>query len=516
MNTLLTPGTLSGTITIPSSKSQTIRALLIAAAAEGTSRIINPLDSQDTRSCIAFCTAVGAIVEKHPTYWKVTGIAGTDIRERLAAQYNDEHPLVIDVGNSGTTICLGAGLAASLGIPVVLTGDEQIRSRPVGNLFTAYQDLGARVSYAVPPHLRLESARKPGCPPVMIHGPLKGGETAIACPTSQYLSSLLLAAPLSPNPVSITVTLLNEAPYAEMTMEWLEAQSIPYRHERMMRFYFPGASHFRAFEQAVPGDYSSASFFLCAAAVTGSTLSIKGLRREDSQGDRMLLTWLEQMGCRITWTDNLDIRDADADPDTDTDADVDADVDADGDRDRVRDRVRGSSMKDGAGETVTITGPPRSTAQFSASQHAELQPDRLSDSRPVKPNNRLTGIDIDLNSAPDALPILAVTACFAAGTTRLLNVPQARIKETDRIAVMAAELKRLGADITELEDGLVITGTGRLSGGTVQGHADHRVIMALAVASLAADGPMEILGTDAVDVTFPDFFLLLEAIREKG
>jgi 3-phosphoshikimate 1-carboxyvinyltransferase len=173
-------------------------------------------------------------------------------------------------------------------------------------------------------------------------------------------------------------------------------------------------------------------------------------------------------------------------------------------------------MKDGAGETVTITGPPRSTAQFSASQHAELQPDRLSDSRPVKPNNRLTGIDIDLNSAPDALPILAVTACFAAGTTRLLNVPQARIKETDRIAVMAAELKRLGADITELEDGLIITGTGRLSGGTVQGHADHRVIMALAVASLAADGPMEILGTDAVDVTFPDFFLLLEAIREKG
>jgi 3-phosphoshikimate 1-carboxyvinyltransferase len=444
MDKTVVQGTISGTITIPSSKSQTIRALLIAAAAKGISRLINPLISQDTLSCLAFCKSIGAEIEEMDEYWEVTGITGTEKVQDLLLKHTKETPLVLDVGNSGTTLYLGAGFAASLGIPVILTGDEQIRSRPVENLLNSLRDLGAEVSFTIP-----GSAIQPpitkgshGCPPVYIKGPLKGGITSISCPTSQYLSCLLLAAPAALGKSSIEVTLLNEAPYAEITMDWLDEQEIPYQHTDMYQFEFPGNSRYKSFEKLIPGDYSSASFFFCAAAISGSTLTIGGLIENDSQGDKAVLGWLEQMGCKIVWD----------------------------------------------GDAVSVTGPVPGS---------------------------LKGIDIDLNSAPDALPILAVTGCFAKGTTRLLNVPQARIKETDRIEVMTAELIKLGADITELEDGMVIQGVGKLSGGVVAGHGDHRVIMSLAVAGLFTKTPLTITGAEAASVTFPTFFTLLEQILQN-
>jgi 3-phosphoshikimate 1-carboxyvinyltransferase len=441
MNKTVIQGTISGTIIIPSSKSQTIRALLIAAAAEGVSRLHNPLISQDALSCLAFCESIGAEIVKSDTYWDITGISGTDKARRLNLKYTKENPLILDVGNSGTTLYLGAGFAVSLGIPVILTGDEQIRNRPVDNLLNSLRDLGAEVSFTLPKTAHSKHLEKgaPGCPPVYIKGPLRGGFTSIACPTSQYLSCLLLAAPAAKGPSSIEVTLLNEAPYAEMTLEWLDEQEIPYQHKDMFQFTFPGNSGYKSFEKLIPGDYSSASFFFCAAAVTGSTLTINGLVENDSQGDKAVLGWLEQMGCNIVWS----------------------------------------------GDSVTVSGPAPGA---------------------------LKGIDIDLNSAPDALPILAVTGCFASGTTRLLNVPQARIKETDRIAVMTLELTKIGADITELEDGMVIRGIETLTGGIVEGHEDHRVIMALAVAGLSTEKPITITGSEAASVTFPTFFNLLEQI----
>lgn len=125
----------------------------------------------------------------------------------------------------------------------------------------------------------------------------------------------------------------------------------------------------------------------------------------------------------------------------------------------------------------------------------------------------LHGIDMDLNDCPDALPMLAVAGCFATGTTRLLNVPQARIKETDRIAVMCRELTRLGADIEELPDGLVIRES-PLRAAAVQGHHDHRIVMALTVAGSAAAGDGVTVDTaEAADVTFPQFW---ELFRHTG
>jgi 3-phosphoshikimate 1-carboxyvinyltransferase len=120
----------------------------------------------------------------------------------------------------------------------------------------------------------------------------------------------------------------------------------------------------------------------------------------------------------------------------------------------------------------------------------------------------LRGAEFDLNATPDALPALAATACFASGETRLRNVPQARLKETDRIAVMARELARMGADVEELRDGLVIRGR-PLRGARVNGRGDHRVVMALAVAGLAAEGETVVDTAEAVRVTFPNFVDLM-------
>ena len=116
----------------------------------------------------------------------------------------------------------------------------------------------------------------------------------------------------------------------------------------------------------------------------------------------------------------------------------------------------------------------------------------------------LTGIDIDMNSTPDALPAMAVAGCFASGTTRLLNVPQARLKECDRIAAMASELSKMGASVQELPDGLVINNS-RLKGAEVHGFDDHRLVMALSIAGMAAEGETVVDTAEAASVTYPGF-----------
>ena len=122
----------------------------------------------------------------------------------------------------------------------------------------------------------------------------------------------------------------------------------------------------------------------------------------------------------------------------------------------------------------------------------------------MAPSGTLRGGEFDLNATPDALPVMAAAAACIPGETRLVNAPQARIKETDRITCMTAELRKMGADVEELPDGMVIRG-GKLHGAEVEGHGDHRIVMALAVAALAAEGETVIYGSEAASVTYPDF-----------
>lgn len=428
MDRILCSRAVSGKITIPSSKSQTIRAMLLATFAKGRSIVRNPLDSQDTRSCIDACRAFGASVTvENPGRNEPPGMT-------IDSPGTFPSHTMIDCGNSGTTLYLATGVAASIGKPVTFTGDAQLRRRPVGNLLRALADLGAEVE-------PLDNKTMPEYPPFTITGPLIGGSTTIFCHTSQHLSALLLGCPLAKGNSRILVPLLNERPYVQITRSWLDLQGISYdASESLDRFDIPGNQRFQPFETTISGDYSSASFFFCAAAIAGGSVTVAGLDPDDPQGDKEILSILRSMGCAVSWT---------------------------------------------AKHEVTVTGPGP---------------------------GRLKGGTFDLNTIPDALPVLAATACYTTETTVLGNVPQARIKETDRIAVMHSNLTALGAVVEEREDALVIHGTGSLRGGVCDGFGDHRVIMAMAVASLGCDRDTIIRGVDAIDVTFPTFFTLLDSI----
>ena len=421
MEKAIKPSALRGTIRIPGSKSHTIRGLLLATLAPGRSILTNPLFSSDTESCISCCKLLGASIESNPERIIVEGTGGN-----LSTPED-----VLDVGNSGTTLYLSAGIATLSDTWSVFTGDHQIRRRSAEPLLSSLRDLGATAT----------STRNNGCTPILIKGPLTGGKTTIACPTSQYLSGLLLAAPFAQGDTEIEVTLLNERPYVEITLSWLDALDIAYHHDEFSRFYVSGGQSISPFDRIIPADFSSATFFLCAAAITKSEITLTGLDMQDSQGDRMVVDVLKTMGCSISDDDY----------------------------------------------SLTIKG------------------------------DDLVGHEIDLNSMPDALPALAVVACFAEGETRLVNVPQARLKETDRIAVMTEELGKLGATVAELPDGMVIQGNpGRMLQGTrVNGRHDHRVVMALAVAGLMADGETTIETAESAEVTFPEFFDLLDNLRDN-
>jgi len=419
MKLIVEPSQLSGTVPIPGSKSHTIRGVMIASLAEGTSVLRSPLDSADAEAAVRVCRGLGAKIELASDEWTITGVGG-----KVRVPHD-----VLDVGNSGTTLYVAAAAAALAGGYSVFTGDEQIRRRPVEPLLTALNDLGAEAF----------TTRGNGCAPFIIHGPLRGGKVAIKCPTSQYLTALLLTCPLAQGDTEIEVLQLTEHPYVEMTLHWLDRQGIWYEREGFDRFSIPGRQGYRAFDQAIPADWSSATFFLCAGAIGVGQVSLTGLDLTDPQGDKAVVAMLRQMGAEIVEE----------------------------------------------GGAIVVRG------------------------------GRLRGAELDLNATPDALPMLAVTACFAEGETRLVNVAQARLKETDRIAVMAEELRKMGADVTEREDGLVIQGS-PLRGASVHGHADHRVVMALAVAGCFAVGMTEIDTAEAMAVTFPNFADLLRGLGGKA
>ncbi len=484
MEMQVTPAPIGGTIRVPASKSHTIRALLIAALAEGGSRIESPLDSHDTASCAAAVRLLGAeVAEERDKDGRLQALSVTGIGGRPAAPED-----VIDVGNSGTTLYLALGTAALSEGWTVFTGDEQIRRRSAANLLQALGDLGAEAF----------STRGNGCAPLCIRGPLTGGHTSISCPTSQYLSSLLLAAPLGQGRSEIELPLLHEKPYAEMTLSWLEFQGIRYEREGWDRFSIPGGQAYRAFSRPIPADFSSATFWAVAAAITGCALTLAGLDPADPQGDKAVFDILTAMGCEVRH------HAGGTDRETRTGADA-------------------ASADSGTGpeQGITISGPPAvhagDVASAGAGSHAG-SPGKHAGHPGMRAGHLRAG-RFDLNAIPDALPGLTVAACFADGPVELANVPQARIKETDRISVMRTELRKLGAEIEELEDGLRIhprrsTTAPALTGARVDGHADHRVVMALAVAGLGAAGETVITGAEAAGGTYPTFFETLAAIRQ--
>ena len=418
--------TLRGSAPMPGSKSHTVRAVVLGTLAEGVSVIHRPLDSLDTRAAVEACRCFGARIDtSHPSLWRVEGVAGQP-------QTPDT---VVDVANSGTTLYVVMATAALCREGcTVLTGDEQIRRRPADRLLNALRDLGAQAF----------STRGNGMCPLVVGGPMRGGTAGIEAITSQWVTAILLNAPLAEGDTDLRVKGLNEAPYVRMTLDWLDRLGVAYDCEDdFSRFHIPGGQSYKAFDAPVAADFSSATFFLVAGAALDAEVELTGLDMTDSQGDKAVEDYLRAMGAEIT---------------------IDSDA-----------------------RTIRL-------AQAT-----------------------LHGTELDLNATPDALPAMAVAGALASGTTRLVNVPQARVKETDRIAVMARELTKMGVAVEELEDGLVVHGVGDgLRASTeLEGHGDHRVVMALSLAAMAACEPSRIDTAEAVAVTFPDYVSLMRQLGAK-
>lgn len=442
MQALIIPHTFSGVVRVPASKSHTIRRLLVASLADGVSRIERPLYSLDARSCLAVCKALGANILEKPERWIVQGTAARSTTGfSFASNRSAPQDAVLDVGNSGTTLFLALAIAALGATPRAFTGDEQIARRSAANLLSALESLGAAVTSAAN-----------GCIPIMVRGPWKGGTCRIECPTSQYLSALLLAAPLAQKGrvTSIDVPLLNEKPYIDMTLSYLDAQGVPYeKNADYSHFRIPGGAVYKPMNGSVPADFSSAAFPAAAAIISGGSVTLLGLDPHDTQGDKTFFDMIARMGVSVAWK-----------------------------------RTKGMS-----GDWEVAVSRNGSAKKLNA------------------------GV-FDLNATPDLLPVMAALAAFAEGETCLTNVAHARIKETDRIAVMAQELGKFGVQCREMPDGLVIRGDTpprAPSGGAVDGHGDHRVVMALAAMGLGVAGDLEIRGAEAADVTYPGFLNLLGA-----
>jgi len=407
---------ISGKAAMPGSKSHTIRALFIASLAGGTSVIKTPLISDDTMAAADTCKAFGADIILKDGAFIVKGFG----------KHPNSPDGIINTRNSGTTLSFGLSVAALGREWTVLTGDSRVSARPLDSLISALNNLGGHVF----------SANSNGKPPVAVKGRMKGGKTELDAITSQYLSSLLIAAPLLEQNTIIDVTRLNEAPYVEMTLGWLEKQRIKIKRDGLTHYEIKGNQKYKPFKEHITGDFSSATFFAVLAAIAKNEIILENLDFNDSQGDKRVFGILKSMGAEV-----------------------------------------------------------------------DVQPGRVT----VK-GNMLKGMTIDMNAIPDALPAMAVAGCFAEGETRLTNVPQARMKDTDRISVMCAELKKMGADISEMEDGLIIRES-KLYGCRVDGHGDNRVVMALAVAGLSIEGITSISTAEVVNMTFPQF---VDIVRECG
>lgn len=415
-----TPHKLSGHAVVPGSKSHTIRAVLLATMAEGRSVIHNPLLSLDCHSALAAARQFGAKTEEHDGYWVVEGTAGA-----LSVPGN-----YLDCGNSGSVAYFATPIAALVDGYTYVTGDEQIRRRPIDGTLSAINELGG---FAAP----IEKGRT-SCPAV-IHGTMKGGTAHFDGKLSQIVSGIMMAAPLLEKDTEVLISDPKEKPYLDITLDWMSRFGIPLENnEDYTRFVIRGNQKYHAVDTTVSGDWSGVAFPLVAGIITGSEIVIDSVNFDDSQGDKAVVDCLIEMG-------------------------------------------------------------------------ANLEKDREGGRLLVHAGSKLHGIEINMRDIPDALPALTVAAAFAEGATHFTGLAHVRLKETDRVAVMAEELGRMGVRTELGADDMTVYG-GPVHGARVKSHDDHRVAMALLVCGLAAEGCTEVEDAQCAAVSFPNFFEVMNGL----
>ena len=414
-----------GAISVPGDKSISHRALMLGGIATGTTRVRGILASEDCLATLAALRALGVTIERSaPTEVSVHGAGPRGLRRAMAA---------LDMGNAGTAMRLFMGLLAGQAFDSTLVGDASLMRRPMERVALPLRAMGARIE------------TQGGCPPVRIHGGqrLHAIDYALPMASAQVKSAVLLAALQAEGVTSVT----EPAPTRDHTERMLETFGVALRRDGATA-RLAGGQALAATEVVVPGDFSSAAFFIVAGCLAAGP-------------DGLLI---HNVGVNPTRTGLLDLL-----------------------------RLMGADVAvfpapGGASEPVADILVRRSA---------------------------LLGIRVPEQLVPlaiDELPVFFVAAAAASGETLVTGAQELRVKECDRLAVMAEGLGAVGVECALLPDGLRIRG-GSISGGRVDTHGDHRIAMAFAVAAAVARAPVEILDVANVATSFPGF---AEVARAAG
>jgi 3-phosphoshikimate 1-carboxyvinyltransferase len=412
---------LQGTLKVPGDKSISHRALILGAAAHGRQTIEGLSDAADVGSTIGALRAMGCFVESMPD--GRTMVIGRSLRSTCD----------IDAGNSGTTARLLAGFSAGRTARCRIDGDASLRARPMARVAEPLVRMGARVTLS-----------DGGTLPALIEGgALRAISYVMPVPSAQVKSAILIAA-LAAEGDTTVVERTPTRDHTEIMMRTMGAEISRDSDGITLR----GGSRLEGVSITVPGDFSSAAFFIVAALlVPGSRvhLPFTGVNPRRIA----LLSVLQAMGARAS-IETLQTESAEP-----------------------------------AGDIVAA--------------HSELEAARVEDAATIA-------------ALIDEIPVLAVAATQAHGRTTIRGAAELRLKESDRIAAMARNLRRLGARVEEFDDGLAVEGPTRLRGAQVSSFGDHRVAMAMAVAGLVAEGRTEIDDASVVGVSYPHFFRDLRAL----
>ena len=423
---------LQGRLRVPGDKSISHRALMLGAIAQGETQIQGLLLGEDPRSTASCFRAMGAeISELNIEHVRVKGIGLGQLQEPAD---------VLNAGNSGTTLRLMLGLLAShAGQFFTVTGDSSLRSRPMSRVVRPLQQMGANIWGRQGATLAPLAIQGQQLKPIHYHSPIA---------SAQVKSCILLASLMVEGQTTVTEPALSRD-HSERMLQAFGAQLSVDPETNSVTV--TGPAHLQGQTVIVPGDISSAAFWLIAGAIVpGSELLIENV-----------------------------------------------------------------------GVNPTRTGVLEALAMMGAD--IELENQRVIAGEPVADlrvrHGRLKGCQIGGDLIPrliDEIPVLAVAAVFAEGTTVIRDAAELRVKESDRIAVMASQLNRMGARVTELPDGLEITGGTPLVGTDVDSHTDHRIAMSLAFAALNATGITTIHGAEAASISYPDFTATLQRFCNQG
>lgn len=414
----------NGEIRVPGSKSITNRVLLVAALAEGTTRLHNLLKSDDTRYMGEALEALDVDVKMSDDFTEAV-VVGRGGPLNAPENVDGDCLSALYLGNAGTAMrSLCAALTLGKG-EFHLSGEERMKERPIRDLVDALRSLGASIDY-------LETD---GFPPVRIkaHG-LTGGSVSVRGNiSSQYLTALLICAPYAEAPLHIHVEGdLISTPYILLTLDVMKQFGIEVKRAGLTDFYVPKGVYKCPGDYMVEGDASSASYPLAAAAVCGGRVRVLGVGSASRQGDIAFVDVLKQMGVSVTMDEDW----------------------------------------------IDCVGPScklKSLGEFNA----------------VK--------------IPDAAMTVAVLALFADAPMTISGIASWRVKETDRIAAMAAELRKVGAEVRETTDSITVTPPERIQPATIETYNDHRMAMCFSLVALAGV-PVKIMDPACVNKTYPKYF----------